>query len=85
MDDQLTLADWLESNDCSKQALGRRVGCSGEHIGRIANDDPRVSQVLALRIFDVTGVKVGPLKGLSNADIAVARRLNPVSDAGAAA
>lgn len=92
MDAQNTLSDWLARTDpatgrtiCSKQELGRRVGCSGEHIGRIANDDPRVSQALALKIFDETGVKVGPLRSMANTDIAVVRRLNGSAGAGATA
>ena len=83
MADEMTLKDWLARRDpdtgkslCTMQALGKRVGCSGEHIGRIVADDPRVSLKLALKIFDETGVKVGPLKSLPNADIAVARRLH---------
>jgi plasmid maintenance system antidote protein VapI len=86
MDEPTTLSAWLENQSppVTKQELGRRVGCSGEHIGRIVNDDPRVSQTLALRIFDETGVKVGPLKAMTNTDIAVVRRLN-ASGAGAAA
>jgi hypothetical protein len=86
MNDHMTLAGWLSRTDprtgriiCTKQELGRRVGCSGEHIGRVANNDPRVSQALALRIFDETGIKVGPLAGVSDEDIAVVRRLNPQS------
>lgn len=85
MDDQITLADWLKANKCTQEELGSRVRCSGEHVGRIAKNDPRVSQQLALRIFDETGVKVGPLRGMANTDIAVVRRLNPPSEAGAAA
>lgn len=85
MDAQNTLDGWLKANDCTKQELGRRVGCSGEHVGRIVNDDPRVSQALALRIFDETGIKVGPLRGMTNTDVAVVRRLNTSNSAGAAA
>ncbi len=85
MNDEMTLSAYLASAKMSKQELGRRVGCSGEHIGRIVKGDPRVSPALALRIFDETGIRVGPLQGCSNTEIAVVRRVLVPQMHGAAA
>ena len=76
MADQNTLLDWLSAHDMSKEELGRQVGCSGVHVGRIIKADPPVSQTLALKIFDVTGIRIGPLAGISESEIAVVRRLS---------
>jgi hypothetical protein len=76
MNEHNTLSDWLSAHNLTKEELGRRVGCSGVHIGRIIKADPPVSQTLALKIFDVTGIRIGPLAGISESEIAVVRRLS---------
>lgn len=63
------LSLWLGENKMTKEDFGRMVGCSGVHIARITKDDPRVSPDLALRIYNETGIAVGPLKGKTKAQI----------------
>lgn len=75
------LRDWLKVHDKTHEELGRLVGCTKVHIGRIVDGSPRVSIGLALRIFDATGVKVGPLAEANNSDIPVLRRIHSNSAA----
>lgn len=69
------LQTWLETNGVTMMQLGERVGCSGVHIGRICNDDPRVSPDLAVRIFKETGVRIGPLRNASEDDAETVARV----------
>jgi len=75
MEGNQPLKAWLLAQRVSQQELARRVGCSDVHVGRIANGSPRVSLALSIRIFDETGVRVGPLANSSAEDIAAFRRL----------
>lgn len=75
------LKKWRDGRKISQVKFAKMVRTTQPHLSAIENDATNVSQVLALRIFDETGIKVGPLKAMTNPDIAVVRRLN----AGAAA
>ena len=68
------LQAWLDANEVTMAEFGKRVGCSGVHIGRVCDDDPRVSTDLAVRIFRETGVRVGPLRNVEDADVEVVAR-----------
>lgn len=64
-----------------KTEFARQVDCSDVHIHRICNDDPRVSPDLAVRIFEQTGVRIGPLRNASEEEAKVfARVLKPVEE-----
>ncbi|WP_395443601.1 hypothetical protein [Caulobacter sp. UC70_42] len=70
----MDLEKWLKETRTTKVALGRKVGVSGEHIGRLAKGEDCVSLSLALAIHRETGVKVGVLARASDRDVkAVAR------------
>ncbi len=87
MSQELTLQGWLDANDVTKGQLGQRVGCSDVHIGRICKEEEapvKISTELALKVFNETGIKVGPLRKASNSDIAAVARVLSAS-AGAAA
>lgn len=70
----MNLETWLKETRTTKAALGRKVGVSGEHIGRIAKGEDCVSLSLALAIHRETGAKVGVLAKASDRDLkAIAR------------
>lgn len=74
MDD---LKAWREANDkMSQTTLALRVGTTQPHLSAIENGVEGVSLSLALRIFDRTGVRVGPLKAMNGHEIAAVRKLS---------
>lgn len=76
------LSEWREARNINQTVFAKKLGTSQPHVSDIERGVAQPSDVLALKIFDETGIKLGPLKRLSNPDIAVVRRL--VSQAGAA-
>lgn len=81
MTEKTPLQTWLDDNGVTMNELGKRVGCSGVHIGRICDDDPPVSTALAVRIFRETGVRVGPLRNVEDAEVEIIARTLPANAA----
>lgn len=56
--------------------LLREIGVNRSYAWQIANDKRQPSQKLAVRIFRETGLKLGPVTDLSEADIAVLEKMH---------
>lgn len=54
----------------------RAIGVNRSYAWQIANGKRAPSQKLAVRIFRETGLKLGPVAGLSEADIAVLEKMH---------
>lgn len=79
MTDPNPLQAWLDETGSKVSDLAKRVSCSDVHIYRICNDDPRVSTELAVRIFRETGVRVGPLRNVEDAEVEIIARTLPAT------
>lgn len=70
-----TLAQVLEAKNLKAAELARRIGKSKSHLSHILADRKALSRNTAIAIFNETGAKLGPLAGLSDADIEVLARV----------
>ncbi len=70
----MTLKSWREKNEVSQEALAKLLGVRQPTISRIEADEGRAPLGISLRIFDATGVRIGPLNNATKRDIAVLRR-----------
>ncbi|WP_156439132.1 hypothetical protein [Blastomonas sp. CCH8-A3] len=65
--------------------LASAMGWSVPYASQVLNDKRPASLLTALSVFDRTGVRLGPLSGLSDAEIDVARRVAAPTQQDAAA
>lgn len=72
---RLQLAEFIKSSNGTASAIAENIGCSRSHFSRVLNGRKRLSQVAAIKVFRLTGVKVEPIAGASDADIDALERI----------
>lgn len=70
-----TLAEVLEDKKLTAAELARRIGKSKSHLSHVLANRKTLSRNTAIAIFRETGAKLGPIAGLSDADIKVLARI----------
>jgi hypothetical protein len=69
---------FIEHSELSDSDLAERYGFARSYWTHIRNGDRPLSKRMALAIWRLDRVKVGPLAGLSDADFDTLERLAPV-------
>lgn len=75
MTPQQRVREWLEREQIPQAELARRCGYDKGNFHRMMQDGAELSTSAALRLYDATGLQLGPLDGLAKREIDTARKL----------
>lgn len=70
----MTLSELAAANG-GQAGLARRLGCSKSYLNHVLSGRKALGPRLAIRIFEATGEKLGPLEGASTRDIKALQRI----------